>query len=104
MSGWGLQDSCKAVEHAGSGAPDITALVRNRQIMAMPPTKPVLPTLVAIELEEMRERRLERRRNFEGVELELERRLDPADDRRDTKPRRDLVLGKAAEQSHVRTR
>src|ERR1019366_9784705 len=57
----------------------------------------IAAALVIGGVEHERQRHLERRDDFERVELELERRLDPAHHRRDPEPRRNLVIGKVAD-------
>src|SRR3990170_599566 len=54
--------------------------------------------LMILRIEEKRERHFEGFRNLERIELELERRLDPAHDRRNPEPRWNFVIGKTADE------
>src|SRR5688500_4375152 len=91
------QHARKTVEHARGRAPDVAALVGNRHVVTMAPTEAVLAPLITRGIGEMRERRFEHRRDFERVERELERRLDPSDDRRDPETGWNLVQRQAPE-------
>src|SRR5574341_2435903 len=72
------EQAAQVVEHARRGAPDVTPLERDRQIVSMPAAEAELAALVAGGVEKMLERRLEHRRHLEGIGIEGERRLDPA--------------------------
>lgn len=69
--------------------------------MTVPTAEAVLAALVTREIEEMRERRFERRGDLECVEREIEGRLDPGDHRSDAKTGRNFIHGKAPEQTHA---
>src|SRR5690242_9187366 len=53
--------------------------------MPVPPAKMELATLVAREIEKVRQRSFKRRRDLERVRFKVERRLDPSDHGRDAK-------------------
>src|SRR5687767_4276849 len=65
--------------------------------MPVTPPKVEAPALVVGGIEHEREGHLERRRYFEWVEHELERRLDPSDHRADPEARGHFVIGQAAD-------
>src|SRR5689334_20356863 len=98
------QHTAKVVKHARRGAPDITPLERNRQIMAVPAAEAELAALVVGGIQEMLERSLEYFGHLERIGLQLDRRFDPAHHRRDAKAGRNLVIRKPAQQLHFSTR
>src|SRR5205809_946057 len=63
LTGWHAagQHLTEAIQHAGCCTPDVAALIRDREVMAMPPLEPIVAPLVAAVIEEMRERGLEHR-------------------------------------------
>ena len=57
--------------------------------------------LVVRRIQQIRQWHFERRCDLDGVELEVEWRLDPADHRADPESRRHIVIGQRAEDAHA---
>jgi hypothetical protein len=88
-------------QHRGRRAPDVAFAIGNRPEVAARRAQHAEVPLLVRGIEDERERHFEDVGDFDGIRRELERRLDPADDRRHAKARHRLVLREMTQHGDV---